>query len=79
MQILAAHVKAIIIDNGDRRCPTCHQEVPVSLFTPSRNESITNRTAVEIRAGQSRARLDDANTSTRPNTVTVRELQQRTR
>jgi uncharacterized protein YhfF len=44
-----------------------------------RTASVTNRSATEVKAGQRRARLDDANQSTRPNTVTVRELQQRGR
>jgi hypothetical protein len=37
------------------------------------------RDAQQIKADQSRAKLDDANQSTRPNTVTVQELQRRTR
>jgi hypothetical protein len=40
---------------------------------------VTNRSATEVKAGQRRARLDDANQSTRPNTVTVSELQKRGR
>jgi hypothetical protein len=51
----------------------------MGLFNAGRLESVTNRNATEIQAGQRRAKLDDANTSTRPNTVTVRELQRRSR
>jgi hypothetical protein len=61
------------------QCPHCKEEIDVGLFARDRNESVTNRSATEVKAGQRRARLDDANQSTRPNTVTVRELQQRGR
>jgi hypothetical protein len=61
------------------QCPHCKEEIDVGLFTRDRNESVTNRSATEVKAGQRRARLDDANQSTRPNTVTVSELQKRGR
>jgi hypothetical protein len=37
------------------------------------------RSAAEIKADQSAAKIADANASTRPNTVTVKEVQNRTR
>jgi hypothetical protein len=39
----------------------------------------TPRSAQQIKADQSAAKIADANQSTRPNTVTVKELQRRTR
>ena len=42
----------------------------MSLFGPGE----VTRTAADIEADQRRARLDDANASTRPNTVTMDEL-----
>lgn len=59
------------------KCPHCQEEIDMGLFTRDRNESVTNRSASEVRAGQTRAKLDDANQSTRPNTVTVSEVRAR--
>jgi hypothetical protein len=44
--------------------------VDCGLFGPG----TTPRSTAEIEAAQRRARLDDANASTRPNSVTVSEL-----
>lgn len=52
------------------KCPHCGEEIDMGLFGPG----TTPRNAAEIEAAQKRARLDDVNASTRPNTVTVDEL-----
>lgn len=63
----APHLK----QGGNRmKCPHCGEEIDMSLFGPGE----VTRTAADIEADQRRARLDDANASTRPNTVTMDEL-----
>lgn len=52
------------------KCPHCGEEIDMSLFGPGE----VTRTVADIQADQRRARLDDANASTRPNTVTMDEL-----
>lgn len=47
----------------------------MSLFNSS--SARPERTAADVQAGQSRAKLDDANASTRNATVTVSELANR--
>jgi hypothetical protein len=55
------------------KCPHCHEEIDMGLFGAGK----TPRSPSEIRAGQSAARIADANASTRPKTVTVQELKNR--
>lgn len=50
--------------------------MPSSLMGPGNR---SERTREDVARGQSRARMEDANESTRPNTVTVTELQAQTR
>jgi hypothetical protein len=48
--------------------------MPSNLFGAG---SRIERSAQDVRDGQSRARMEDANTSTQNNTVTVQELRDR--
>lgn len=52
------------------KCPHCNEEIDVNLFGAGPEP----RTASDIQAAQSRAKLDDANASTRPNTRTLDEI-----
>lgn len=68
------HVKTIIVENGECRCPHCGEEIDVGQFGRGDERS---QSASERRKQQSKDRMEDVNESTRPGQVTMADLKER--